>query len=84
MQVVKVSGTIRKAEEEAIRRAKASILKARQEDHDGSSDALDAILGPAKERESTEQHEDMGEPVMGIESEDMDDDDDEDPTDEDD
>lgn len=43
MRVVKVSGTIRKAEEEAIRRAKAAILEAK-----GGEDGmrgLDAVLG---------------------------------------
>lgn len=49
MQVVRVSGTIRKAEEEVIRRARAAILEARRESHDGTSSRLDAILGRAKE-----------------------------------
>ena len=38
MQVVRVSGTIKKAEEEAIRRARAAILRAKREDADGGSD----------------------------------------------
>ena len=37
MQVVRVSGTIKKAEEEAIRRARAAILRAKREDGDGST-----------------------------------------------
>ena len=41
MQVVRVSGTIKKAEEEAIRRARAAILRAKRENGDGSTD--DAI-----------------------------------------
>ena len=46
-QVVRVSGTMRKAEEEAIRRAREIILEARREmggkDKDGS--ILDSIFG---------------------------------------
>lgn len=38
MQVVRVSGTIKKAEEEAIRRARAAILRAKREDGAGGSD----------------------------------------------
>lgn len=45
MQVVRVSGTIRKAEEEAIRRARAAILNARRENNSRSSDLLSTILG---------------------------------------
>lgn len=45
MQVVRVSGTIRKAEEEAIRRAKEMILKAKQDIQDGVSSSLDAVFG---------------------------------------
>lgn len=43
-RVVRVSGTIRKAEEEAIQRAKALILKARREIGEQSS-TLDNIFG---------------------------------------
>ncbi|KAL9611082.1 MAG: hypothetical protein Q9167_004254 [Letrouitia subvulpina] len=45
MQVVRVSGTIRKAEEEAIRRAKEMVLMAKQEIQDGVSSGLDAVFG---------------------------------------
>ena len=45
MQVVRVSGTIRKSEEEVIRRARAAILKAKREVSDEASDRLNAILG---------------------------------------
>ena len=38
MQVVRVSGTIKKAEEEAIRRARAVILRAKRDNGDGSTD----------------------------------------------
>ncbi|KAL2044380.1 hypothetical protein N7G274_003085 [Stereocaulon virgatum] len=42
MQVVRVSGTIKKAEEEAVRRARGAILRARREGGEGS---LDGFLG---------------------------------------
>ena len=42
MQVVRVSGTIKKAEEEAIRRARAEIMRAKRE---GGTDGLLGILG---------------------------------------
>lgn len=45
MQVVRVSGTIKKAEQEAIKRARAAILRARRESGEGSTDALLGILG---------------------------------------
>ena len=45
MQVVRVSGTIKKAEEEAIRRARVAILKAKKEAGEGATDRLSAILG---------------------------------------
>lgn len=38
MQVVRVSGTIKKAEEEAIRRARAAILRAKRENGDENTD----------------------------------------------
>lgn len=44
IQVVRVSGTIRKAEEEAIRRAKAAILRATAQGK-GSDFALGKMLG---------------------------------------
>ncbi|KAI4161284.1 MAG: hypothetical protein LQ342_004951 [Letrouitia transgressa] len=40
-----LNGTIRKAEEEAIRRAKEMILKAKQDIQDGVSSSLDAVFG---------------------------------------
>ncbi|KAL8880474.1 MAG: hypothetical protein Q9205_000716 [Flavoplaca limonia] len=49
MQVIRVSGTIRKAEEEIIRRARAAILKARRESQDGERVVLDQILSPDNE-----------------------------------
>lgn len=44
-RVVRVSGTIRKAEEEAIRRARDMILRAKREMGDQSGASLEAILG---------------------------------------
>ena len=43
--MVRVSGTIKKAEEEAIRRARAAILRAKRESGKGSTDGLLGILG---------------------------------------
>lgn len=45
VQVVRVSGTIKKAEEEAIRRARAAILRARREGGEGGTDGLLGLLG---------------------------------------
>lgn len=44
-QVVRVSGTIRKAEEEAIRRAREIILKARWEAEGRGDKTLESIFG---------------------------------------
>ena len=44
MQVVRVSGTIKKAEEEAIRRARATILRAKRGNRDGSTDDVIDML----------------------------------------
>ena len=44
MQVVRVSGTIKKAEEEAIRRARAAILRAKRENGDGGADNVIGML----------------------------------------
>ena len=52
IQVVRVSGTIKKAEEEAIRRARAAILRAKRESGE-STDGLLGILG--KDDEETLQ-----------------------------
>ena len=46
IRVVRVSGTIRKSEEEAIRRARATILRAKGEVLDNTTERLEAILGP--------------------------------------
>ncbi len=49
MRVVRVSGTIKKAEEEAIKRARAAILKANRESGEGDVDSLMGLLGKEKE-----------------------------------
>lgn len=45
MQVVRVSGTIKKVEEEAISRARAAILRAKREGEGGEADGLMGFLG---------------------------------------
>ena len=42
MQVIRVSGTIKKAEEEVIRRARAAVLRAKRE---GDEDGIDGLVG---------------------------------------
>ncbi|KAG4030607.1 hypothetical protein MFRU_011g00660 [Monilinia fructicola] len=48
-RVVRVSGTIRKAEEEAIRRAREMILKARRDVGEQSESTLERMFGAKKE-----------------------------------
>jgi ribonuclease P/MRP protein subunit POP5 len=48
-RVVRVSGTIRKAEEEAIRRARELILKARREVSEQSKSTLESIFGKGED-----------------------------------
>jgi ribonuclease P/MRP protein subunit POP5 len=48
-QVVRVSGTIRKAEEEAVRSAREMILRARRELGEQSDEKLESMLGKPKE-----------------------------------
>ncbi len=45
MQVVRVSGTIKKAEEEVIKRARVAILHAKRESGEGETDNLMKFLG---------------------------------------
>lgn len=47
-KVVRVSGTIRKAEEEAIRRAREMILKAQRNPGDQGKSTLDNMFGDGK------------------------------------
>jgi len=49
-RVVRVSGTIRKAEEEAVQRARQLILKARREVGEQSEGTLESIFGKGEER----------------------------------
>ena len=72
IQVVRVSGTIRKAEEDAIRRAKAAILRATAQGK-ASDFTLDKLLGAEGASGNTRAGA-----SMGIESDDDDDDMDED------
>lgn len=75
-QVVRVSGTIRKSEEEAIRRARGAILRAKRKDEEdgGVMMGLQAILKGTREDESFA----IGRKGAGAGIEDDDDDDDED------
>ena len=57
--MVRVSGTIKKAEEEAIRRARAAILRAKRESGEGSTDGLLGILGRRDEAEALQGGKNM-------------------------
>ena len=72
-QVVRVSGTIKKAEEEAIRRARATILKAQREPANGIGDGLEAILGAPDDGKGKDLKED--DTMEGIEDNDEEDED---------
>lgn len=72
-RVVRVSGTIRKAEEEAIHRARELILKAMRDSGDSGDSTLDGMFGGGKgsaETENTKEKDIMM--VDGSESEDED------------
>jgi ribonuclease P/MRP protein subunit POP5 len=49
-RVVRVSGTIRKAQEELIRRAREIMLKAQREMDDQGNATLDSIFGKEEDR----------------------------------
>ena len=66
MQVVKVSGTIKKSEEEAIRRARAAISKAETDAADSATDGLAAILGGPDLGTTLLGHKDLG-TLAGVE-----------------
>ena len=68
MQVVRVSGTIKKVEEEAIRRARAAILRAKRESGQGTADGILGILG--KEDEETLQGEENMNDISSMSDED--------------
>ncbi|KAL8837964.1 MAG: hypothetical protein Q9170_002336 [Blastenia crenularia] len=82
MQVVRVSGTVRKAEEEAIKRAKAAILKAKRENSSGDLGGLSAILGSSPGKGDSTNFEGANKMIMAIEDEDDDGDEDQDLMDE--
>ena len=71
--VVRVSGTIRKAEEEAIRRAREMILRAKRSSGDASGTALAAILGKPDNKPVVTDNE-----VLMLDASEDDDEDDED------
>lgn len=72
--MVRVSGTIKKAEEEAIRRARAAILKAQRSPVNGIGNGLEAILGAPDPQMGKDASE--GNAMEGIEDEDKEDEDD--------
>jgi ribonuclease P/MRP protein subunit POP5 len=70
-RVVRVSGTIRKAEEEAVRRARELILKARRDTGEQSGSTLDNIFGKG------DDHADTTENIIMVDREDSDEEDEE-------
>ncbi|MCJ1268309.1 hypothetical protein MMC22_008197 [Lobaria immixta] len=69
-RVVRVSGTIKKCEEEAIKQARAAILRAKREEGGGNDDEgglLHAVLGPFEEDPGTGE----GNSRIGIEDSDV-------------
>lgn len=71
-QVVRASGTIRKAEEEAIRRAKEMVIKARREVGQQSDSTLDNIFG----KEADDAGDAFGDDVMMVDRSDSEEDED--------
>ena len=78
MQAVRVSGTIRKAEEEAIRRAKADITKAKVQNVTGEKDGLDELLASLIKDDGSKGVGDGVEKMAGTEDSMEDEDEDED------
>ncbi|TVY65721.1 Ribonuclease P/MRP protein subunit POP5 [Lachnellula suecica] len=72
-RVVRVSGTIRKAEEEAIRRAKELVVRARREMEEKGDSTLDNIFGRGGKNTEAESSKDVL-MVDGNDSEDEDED----------
>jgi ribonuclease P/MRP protein subunit POP5 len=58
-RVVRVSGTIRKSEEEAIRRAKDMMIKARRELGDKNESTLDKLFGKVEKPPKAGSAEDI-------------------------
>lgn len=65
-QVVRVSGTIKKSEEEAIRRARAAILRAKKDSSMDSMVGLNAILEQPNDDAQTDKTE-QNDAVIGVE-----------------
>jgi ribonuclease P/MRP protein subunit POP5 len=64
-RVVRVSGTIKKAEEEAIRRAREMILKAMREAGDKGDSTLDDMFGTHKRKATPETTKDNDVSMVG-------------------
>ncbi len=75
MQVVRVSGTIKKAEEEAIRRARVFILRAKREASEGAMNGLSTILGKPDKEPTLELLEGKGSSILAGFENDYDEDD---------
>lgn len=67
MRVVRVSGTIKKSEEEAIRRDRIAILRAKGEMEGKSAGTLEALLGPAERKDGTSASRKRGKGIASIE-----------------
>lgn len=72
MQVVRVSGTIKKAEEEAVRRARGAILRAKREGGEGVDGLLggfggveEVVVGVGGEKESGDDDEEEEDEMDG-------------------
>lgn len=76
-QVVRVSGTIKKSEEEAIRRARAAILRAKKDSSMDSMVGLNAILEHPNDDAQTDKKTEQNDAVIGVEDSDDEDDDNE-------
>ena len=70
IRVVRVSGTIRKSEEEAVRRARAAILSAKSRAMDSTTEHLEAILGPADAARGVGVSVQGGQAIASIEDDD--------------
>jgi len=66
MQVVRVSGTIKKTEEGAIRRARDAILEAKGGSGTGLTMGLDAILGQPDAAPTIGHYKGRGKALGGI------------------
>lgn len=72
-QVVRVSGTIKKSEEEAIRRARAAIIRAKKEATTNATAGLDAMFGQSGNDQILDRRKRGNDPVS-IEESDLDND----------